>query len=263
MIYYYIQTDNARDMAHYIDLAMEVAISANNNESIGILLRLKGLYHLMIGDLDQAESLFQESITIFNIANRFDEKYNSNIAAAYDYLAEIQRLRSEYEQSIKLEQKAINLCEDNNLITSLAIFYVDMGITLYAKKDYNQSESYFLKANELFEVTASLWKRVQLNAYLTLIYLYKQDYERVAVFIEKTISYQNQLANPRDSGLVYFIKAIVKEKCLTNNVNNPQLNHLLREDSSYYLTKAMENLSQYRDRYELQILTETFHVKAR
>ena len=263
MIYYYIQTDNARDMAHYIDLAMEVAISANNNESIGILLRLKGLYHLMIGDLDQAESLFQESITIFNIANRFDEKYNSNIAAAYDYLAEIQRLRSEYEQSIKLEQKAINLCEDNNLITSLAIFYVDMGITLYAKKDYNQSESYFLKANELFEVTASLWKRVQLNAYLTLIYLYKQDYERVAVFIEKTISYQNQLANPRDSGLVYFIKAIVKEKSLTNNVNNPQLNHLLREDLSYYLTKAMENLSQYRDRYELQILTETFHVKAR
>ena len=64
MIYYYIQTDNATDMAHYIDLAMDVAITANNNESIGILLRLKGLYHLMIGDLDQAESYIQESITI-------------------------------------------------------------------------------------------------------------------------------------------------------------------------------------------------------
>lgn len=261
MIYYYIQTDNATDMAHYIDLAMDVAISANNNESIGILLRLKGLYHLMIGDLDQAESLFQESITIFNIANRFDEKYNSNIAAAYDYLAEIQRLRSNYQQSIKLQQKAINLCKDNNLMTSLAIFYVDMGITLYAKKDYDQAETYFLKANELFEVTASLWKRVQLNAYLSLIYLFKQDYEKVAFYIKKTISYQNQLANPRDSGLVYFSKALIKEKCLANQIENSQLGDLVTEDLSYYVTKAVENLSQYRDRYELQVLNETFHLK--
>ncbi|GAB7306891.1 AAA family ATPase [Enterococcus gallinarum] len=260
MIYYYIQTDNATDMAHYIDLAMDVAITANNNESIGILLRLKGLYHLMIGDLDQAESYIQESITIFNIANRFDEKYNSNIAAAYDYLAEIQRLRSNYEQSIKLQQKAINLCEGNNLVTSLAIFYVDMGITLYAKKDYDQAETYFLKANEYFEVTTSLWKRVQLNAYLTLIYLHKKDYGKVIEFIEKTSCYQNQLANPRDSGLVYFIKALVKEKCLNERHANLQLNHLVEEDLSYYLTKAMDNLSQYRDRYELQVLKEFFHV---
>jgi DNA-binding SARP family transcriptional activator/predicted ATPase len=261
MIYYYIQTDNASDMAHYIDLAMEVAISANNNESIGILLRLKGLYHLMIGDLDQAESLIKESITIFNIANRFDEKYNSNIAAAYDYLAEIQRLRSNYEQSIKLQQKAINLCEGHDLVTSSAIFYVDMGITLYAKKDYDQAESYFLKANDYFEVTTSLWKRVQLNAYLALIYLHKQAYEKVVAFIEKTSYYQNQLANPRDSGLVYFIKALVKEKCLTESIDNRQLSHLVNEEVSYYLTKAMENLSPYRDRYELQVLKETFQVE--
>ena len=177
MIYYYIQTDNATDMAHYIDLAMDVAITANNNESIGILLRLKGLYHLMIGDLDQAESYIQESITIFNFANRFDEKYNSNIAAAYDYLAEIQRLRSNYEQSIKLQQKAINLCEGNNLVTSLAIFMLIWELHCM-QKDYDQAETYFLKANEYFEVTTSLWKRVQLNAYLTLIYLHKKIMEK-------------------------------------------------------------------------------------
>ena len=41
MIYYYIQTDNATDMAHYIDLAMDVAFTANNNESIGILLAIE------------------------------------------------------------------------------------------------------------------------------------------------------------------------------------------------------------------------------
>ena len=41
MIYYYIQTDNATDMAHYIDLAMDVAITANNNESIGIFIAIE------------------------------------------------------------------------------------------------------------------------------------------------------------------------------------------------------------------------------
>ncbi|MCU7700035.1 hypothetical protein ODV97_07535 [Enterococcus gallinarum] len=79
-------------------------------------------------------------------------------------------------------------------------------------------------------------------------------------FIEKTSCYQNQLANPRDSGLVYFIKALVKEKCLNERHANLQLNHLVKEDLSYYLTKAMDNLSQYRDRYELQVLKEFFHV---
>ncbi|EQC79832.1 hypothetical protein HSIEG1_1593 [Enterococcus sp. HSIEG1] len=35
---------------------------------------------------------------------------------------------------------------------------------------------------------------------------------------------------------------------------------MVKEDLSYYLTKAMDNLSQYRDRYELQVLKEFFHV---
>ena len=54
------------------------------------------------------------------------------------------------------------------------------------QKDYDQAETYFLKANEYFEVTTSLWKRVQLNAYLTLIYLHKKKImEKVIEFIEK------------------------------------------------------------------------------
>ena len=40
----------------------------------------------------------------------------------------------------------------------------------------------------------------------------QKDYGKVIEFIEKTSCYQNQLANPRDSGLVYFIKSTGKRK---------------------------------------------------
>lgn len=254
MIYYYIQTDNATDMVHYIDLAMNISIRSNDHQSIGILLRLKGLYYLMVGNLTEAEHLLVESVTIFTISDEVKEKYSSNIAAAYDYLAEIEGLRENYDEAINYEKKAICLCEQTGLKTSLVIFYVDMGISLYAKEDYEGSKQYLCKAKGLYDNLTSPWKRTQLNAYLALNELHDGDYDAVLRFLLSFNEYYTHLSNPRDMGIVYFIQAIVKKMINDQKISDPSLRELLNQDEAFYLEKAKENLSQYRDRFELQYL---------
>jgi len=258
MIYYYIQTDNAVDMAHYIELAMEVSIKTNDHESIGVLLRLKGLYNLMIGNLEDAEEFSRESITIFSISNGVKEKYSSNIAAAYDYLAEIQRLKGNYDQAIIFQKKAIRLCEEIGLNNSLAIFYVDMGVSLFAKREYETAMVYLKKANKLYVNLTSPWKRTQLGVYQTLIELDTGNLNAVTDYFIFLDEHFENITNPRDMGLVYFLRAIVKHLLNIKKIQSGPLEKILNQGEEFYYEKAKDNLNQFRDQYELKYLDEVF-----
>lgn len=258
MIYYNIQTDNADDMAHYIDLAMDVSVKTNDHESIGILLRLKGLYNLMIGNLEDAEELSKESITIFSISSGTKEKYSSNIAAAYDYLAEIQRLKGNYKEAVVYQKKAIKLCEEIGLDNSLVIFYVDMGVSLFAKREYEEAQSYFDKANKLYANLTSPWKKTQLSVYQALIELDNNNLAAVVDYFVVLNDRFESITNPRDMGMVYLLRAIVKHLLNIKRFENKALKRMLNQSEEFYYEKAKDNLNQYRDRYELKYLDEVF-----
>lgn len=258
MIYYFIQTDKANDMAHYIDLAMDISIKNNDHESIGILLRLKGLYNLMIGNLHDAEELSRESITIFLISNDSREKYSSNIAAAFDYLAEIERLKDNYTQAVVYQKKAIKLCEELGLNNSLVIFYVDMGMSLFAKRDYEEAMVYFKKANKLYDNLTSPWKRTQLNVYQALIELRNGNLEKVLNYFVILDGRLESITNPRDRGMVYMLRAIIKHLLNIKRIENTDLSSMLTQSEEFYYEKARENLNKYRDVFELKHLDEVF-----
>ncbi len=97
IIYYSIQTENISEMAYYTDLALEDAIQANNHEVIAIQLRLKGLYHLMVGDEEQATRHLYRSIDCFSLTNSMQAKYAIQIAASLAYLAEIEQVRGHFK----------------------------------------------------------------------------------------------------------------------------------------------------------------------
>lgn len=258
MIYYLIQTDNATDMSHYIELAMNVSVRTNDHESIGILLRLKGLYNLMIGNLEEAEELSRESITIFSISDNIKEKYSSNIAAAYDYLAEIQRLKENYPQAVIYQKKAIKLCEELGLNNSLVIFYVDMGVSQFAERDYEAAQVYFNKAKKLYANLTSPWKRTQLGVYQSLIDLNCDNLSGVIDYFVGLNGSFESITNPRDMGLVYFLRAIVRHLLDIGRIENETLEKMLNQSSEFYYEKANDNLNRYRDRYELRYLDEIF-----
>ena len=79
MIFYNIQTNNSKDMLEYIESALDLAVICNYHKEIGILLRLKGLYNMMIGNTFLAEKLFTESINTFTVTDEVANRYAINI----------------------------------------------------------------------------------------------------------------------------------------------------------------------------------------
>ncbi|GEQ49651.1 BTAD domain-containing putative transcriptional regulator [Tetragenococcus koreensis] len=258
MVYYSIQTDNALEMEHYNNQAMNVAIKLNDYESVGILLRLQGLQNLMIGKLTEAKRLFQESINALTISIEVKDRYVSNIAAAYDYLAEIERLEENYEKAIYYQKKAIKLCEGTSFTTSLVIFYVNIGVTLFVKQDLSQSEYYLKKADKIYEELTLPWKRVEKDVFLALIKLQRKNEQEVLVILRRVNNYFSHLTNSRDKGIVYFLNAVVKYMLDKGIVNCYQMSSLLEEEQTFYYKKTIENLSPYRDSYELNYLNQMY-----
>lgn len=259
LIYYYIQIDDAAEMSRYIELALNEATRSNNYETIGILLRLKGLYYLMIGEFETAEKHLHESINTFKLTSRIEEKYQINIAAAYDYLAEIRSIQEKYDEAVDLQQYAIDLCANKHAYSSLSVFYINMGIIQFGKKEYIKAKEYFNEAYAIYDRFSSLWKRPQLDAYMALINLYENNFDEVYHYLASSKKYIDRFNNPRVLGTIYFAEAMIKKQLKEHKRNDLQgLTTLLAHDESYYYQKAMENLSQNRNKIETKLLTTVF-----
>ena len=170
-------------------------------------------------------------------------------------------MRKNYQQAISYQKKAIVLCEETNLVTSLVIFYVDMGISAFAAQDYKEARLYLQRSNEMYVNLTSPWKRTQLSVYLALIDLLEGEYHAVFEALLRFNEIQTQMTNPRDLGILYFYQAIVKHLLNTQVMVEPNLSKLLEREETYYYEKAVENLSPYRDQYELHYLREVVFDK--
>ncbi|NEW63366.1 AAA family ATPase [Granulicatella sp. zg-ZJ] len=255
IIHYYIQLDDAENMQRYIELAINAATQANNHEFIGILLRLKGLYHLMSGDLDTAINLFYQSISTLTITDYLKEKYSLNIAAAYDYLSEVESIKGNYENAVLLLEKSINIAISQQSPSSLVVFYTNMGVILYMMEDYERSKYFLLKAKQLYSNTfSSLWKEVQLNAHIALIALKERDTQTVYRFLKENKTDIKLISNKRDIGFIYYVKAITKHEMDRGLLVDKHLETLLRQPFGYYKEQALKYLSPNRDVSESKLL---------
>ncbi|WP_124057340.1 AAA family ATPase [Vaginisenegalia massiliensis] len=256
MIYYCIQTDNEVEMAKYLELAMKVAIETNNHDSIGILLRLKGLYSLMIGQYEAAKKDLVNSIMTFTITNELETKYAINIAASYDYLAEIEMNQGNYEMALKQQEQALAYCEATGVESSLVVFYVDMGVVQFANQEYQLAKDYFNKSAELYSHLTSNWKKAQLEAYMAVINMQESKFEEVERFLVDAKKEIVTDTNPRDIGMLYWAFSLIKRRRSLSNIELPLIDALLDQPLAYYEEEALRHLNPYRDQFERTLLIE-------
>ncbi|MGX7059491.1 AAA family ATPase [Vagococcus humatus] len=260
LVYYCIQVDDAKEMSKYIELALDAAIMANNHESIGILLRLKGLYYMMIGNFTLADKLLKESINTFTLTEEIMKKYSINIAASYNYLGEIEHIQGNYLAALKMYQKAIDLCEDKGSYSSLSVFYINTGASYYALANYEQAKKYLKKAYALYENFSSLWKRPQLDAYMSLVYLEEQRYDKAFDCIVSSKKYSDSLSNPRDLGTVYYAEAIISNELSQKDSLQELLHTVMDQEPIEYYKQAISHLNPYCDVFEINKLQHIFGV---
>lgn len=254
MIFYNIQTNNAFDMQEYIELALDLAVKCNYHKEIGIILRLKGLYNIMIGNYFLAEQLLRESINIFNVTEEVANRYSINIAAAYNYIGEIRFATGEYSKTTEEFIKAIELTKNKNALSSLSVFYINAGKSSYVQGDVKKAKEFFENAYELYGQFDSFWKRPVLDSYMALSEIELGNYEESVNHMQNAVNFADKMKNPRDMGTVYFAQYIISEKMQ----GNPKLNELYKDkfdkDMDYYREKALEYLDIHRDAYELNVL---------
>ena len=256
IIYYCIQTENISEMAYYTDLALEDAIQANNHEAIAIQLRLKGLYHLMVGDEEQATRHLYRSIDCFSLTNSMQAKYAIQIAASLAYLAEIEQIRGHFQVAVTHLEEVLRLVGDQAVDSVRVVFDIDLGIAYYWKGDLVQARLYFDRAQKILSSVRFPWKEDLLEFYQSLIACHQGEDGKVADYLARKELNMNQSANSRDKGMVHYLLALLTDQKEKGRQLDPVLSTFLKEDKNYYKKVAEQHLNPYRDQQFLKKLRE-------
>ncbi|MFW6929657.1 AAA family ATPase [Streptococcus pyogenes] len=252
LIHYCIQVENKPEMRYYTSLSLEAAVAANHFEAIAISLRLNGLYHLIIGELNEAERLLQQSIAFFKVTPGLQANYAIQIAAALDYLGEIAQIRYQFEKAVTYQKQAIALTENKPAELSVSIFYIGLGISYFYLADFEQAEQILSLAKEALVNHSYPWKETQLEIYLAMIQWKKGNYQPALTLLDYRETLMSRYRNPRDKGLVFYLMAVVKYQLIFQGATLSQqekemADHLLSESFEYYYEIASTNLNPYRD----------------
>lgn len=251
LIIYGIQINDQQIMIENILPGIEIGKQIGNLSDIGVLYRLHGLYHLMIGDFNQAEKLFNDSISMFLSSSIIGSKNPISVAANYNYIGEIKTATKDYIEAMDYYKKAISLSEESRP-TCISIFYINAGITSFLLGDIENMKDYFSKADIIIKQFDSYWKKPVLDAFLGLIKFIDGDIENALIYLQDAVSEVTTINNPRDIGIVYFVQALIAYG--SKDKSNIQKDRLLKESVEYYYYQAINHLDPYRDKSEIQYL---------
>ena len=261
MILYYLQINSAKDMAEYVGLALDLAVRCNYHKEIGIILRLKGLCHYMMGNYTQAEKLLTESINTLAVTETIAKRYATNIAAAYNYIGEIRLAHGTYREALELFQKAISLCVGKNALASLSYFYINAGKTAYYLEDLNMAREFFDKAYALYGQFDSFWRRSVLDSYMALTLLRQGEYGQAVKYLTTARENVGYIKDPNDLGVVFFAEAVFRQRCDLDPEGKTAVGDRLPDSVETYSRQALEQLNIYCNQYEVKLLTHSLLTK--
>lgn len=251
MIYYNIQIHNAVDMKYYLETALDLAVECNYHKEVGILLRLKGLNMIMLGDFVEAERLLQESLSIFMVTQTVARRYALNIGAAYSYLGDIHRGRGDFTSALEYYDKAMIRCPMEQGYSSWVVFACNAGIVTYNLGDYDRAKEYFTQAYDVFQGHDIHWRRPIVEAYLSLLAMRDGEVEQGIKFLEDATVNVSIMNNPQESGYVNMAIAFIKAN-YEGVLDDTQYSGSV----AMYAGLAMQYLDVYRDTHERQMIQE-------
>lgn len=254
MILYHLQINNPKEMSKYVELALDLAVRCNYHKEIGILLRLKGLYNMYTGNYYLAEKLLTESINTLVVTEDVAKRYATNIAAAYNYIGEIRQVEEDYAEALQLFDKAISLCIGKNALASLSYFYINAGKTGYFMEDIVTARNYFEKAYSLYGQFDSFWRRSVLDSYMALTLIKEYRYEEALNYLIIARENVGYIKDPSDLGTVLFAEAYIRKMADQDEKLERVFGENLNESLDYYYMRALENLNEYCNRYEIKTL---------
>ncbi|SHJ89161.1 AAA family ATPase [Tepidibacter formicigenes] len=254
MIYYCIQTYNLDMIDKYINESLIIAKEKNIKHEVGILFRLKGLSCIMSCEYEKAQEFLNESINIFNSINKIYGNYSLNIAAAYNYIGEINRRKKNFLDSIKYYDKAISICENEKIIGGLSLFNTNAAQASFDMKEYKLAKKYLKKAIDLYKEIDSLWGRSICNGYMSIVSLIENNYKDSLYYLKEAQKYSKKLKSPYEQGIVCRVEAQIKIEISKNEKLHNMFSEYLPLTYEDYCDKGIELLKRINGCYEIEIL---------
>lgn len=254
LIYLAIQTHDELGMKTYLEKSFQVIKKDRNIVEEGILTRLLGLYCIMSGQYEKAKKSLLKAIEIFSCDRLNKDKYVLNIAACYNYLGEINRREENYDLSIENYMKAIELCKENNIESSIPIFYSNIGQVAFEMNDYIKSKEHFVEAIRLYDMTGILWNRAIAEVYLSLIYLKEKKYKLSYDCLLKGDKLVEKIKSPYDYGLVNYGKFLIWNEVKDNKELSNVFSDLLGDMAGGYLDIAIDYFEKANATFEIDRL---------
>ena len=208
IIYYCIQVNDLNKMHLYLNKIQKISSQNSDVKEKGTLYRWRGLYAIRVEDFDNAVDYLHKSIEIFKNLSLLENKYVVNIAAAYNYLGNINKYKGDYLTAIEFYKKAISLCESNNIMKGLDIFYTGLGQSYYESGQFEEADKYIKKALEYFIKYQNSWGRAIAEGYAALLARDKNDIAGYQHHLSTGEYYANKLKNPYSMALIERIKQL-------------------------------------------------------
>jgi DNA-binding SARP family transcriptional activator/predicted ATPase len=254
MIYYCIQTNNSADMRVYVSRGTELAMKCSNSKELAVFFRLKALYKKMTGRYAEAERLLWESIRRLSADKGDEVQYAPAIAAAYNYIGDIRKSEGSYSEALEHYTKAIEICEQRNILTSLAIFSVNAGEAAYNTRDFQRAKQYFNAALDIYKHFKFTWGKSIAESFMCLICFDEYNYKNTLKYLLKAEQDSKRLKNPKEIGMVYKTKAELRIRIGQDSGQWTFLKDFLNKNLEYYVHQAVEYFSLSKDVYEIRQL---------
>lgn len=207
-IYYHIQTENLDAMENALDKLNYLVKREESKDLIYIYWRLKGLHCIKGKSFEEAERYLELSKEYLLPLANDNMKYSLNLAATYNYSAEIAMSMGDYESAAETLETARTLAERAKPTNGLALIYTNLSIANFHRSKIEMSLNYIAKSSEVYELTGSYWGRGRSEAHMARL-MYLADFRDSAhEHIGKALEFASLMKNPVE---LSFVQDIAKE----------------------------------------------------
>jgi len=196
MIFYFIQTGYPKGMKEYIDKSLTLIDIETINSDSATFERLLGLYYIKVEKYDIATSHLMKSIKIINALSNNSKDFRMAIAASYNYLGQLNKIKHKYSIAFKYFSKAIEISSNAYSSNGLGIFYSNAGQSLYRMNKIEESLKYFETAIYHFEQSNTIWGRDVAECFIASTYRKMNKETSASKHIETAKALGAKLKNP-------------------------------------------------------------------
>jgi len=253
-IYLCIQTNDLNKMKDLIDEGLQIAREKNFGKKYGTIMRLKGLYFLLIKDFDKSLEYLNDSIELAEKEEQSQYLKDINVSVVYNYMGELYRSETEFEKACTYFEKAITISEKHGIVNGLSTIYTNYAKALYELGELEKAHLNAEKAISIFEFTGISWRRSIAENLLVLIELQLGNVQKAALHYDNGVCYAMKMRNPYEMGFMYRIKCEILNYYGDDVRVQKMFQKVFEKKSSEYVMLGIKYFQSSYDGYEKDLL---------